>query len=147
MASVHREGPHWRAKWSVTVNQQRRQHSRTFATKREAEQFAQSAERSYEIRGVAAPQALSVASLVERFLAVHAARKRPATAHSYKMKLAYVTRYLGTVLLHRLTVSHLNDCFSMLLARGGKDGGPLSARTVSHVRRVAHKMLAFAVKE
>jgi integrase len=85
--------------------------------------------------------------LVDRFLAVHGARKRAATTLFYAKKLSYVVRHPGPVRVDRLSPSHLNDLFSALLVNGGRDGRPLSPRTVSHCRRAMHTVLAFAVKE
>jgi integrase len=147
MASIHREKGRHRVKYSVTVNGVRKQHSASFATAQEAERFARSAARNYEIRGIVGPERLTVAGLAERFLNVYAADKRGATQHFYRMKLAYLVTQLGSVLLHRLTVAHLNDALAELRKQGGRFGQPLSDRTVMHIRRVTHTMIEFAISE
>jgi len=49
--------------------------------------------------------------------------------------------HLGTHLLQKLRPAHVQEWHSILLQRGGKDGKPLSARTVGHAHRVLHGAL------
>lgn len=55
----------------------------------------------------------------------------------------YVIPFLGARQLYTLDRRAINDMYRHLLARGGKDGRPLSAETVRHV----HRMLMKALKD
>jgi integrase len=54
--------------------------------------------------------------------------------------------HLGTIALQKLKPAHVADWHARLLTSGGKDGAPLSPRTVGHAHRVLHRALerAFA---
>ena len=54
--------------------------------------------------------------------------------------------HLGSVPIQRLKPVHVEDWHRLLLASGGKDGAPLSTRTVRHAHRLLHLALARAVK-
>lgn len=54
--------------------------------------------------------------------------------------------HLGSVVLQRLRPSAVQDWHTTLLARGGKSGRPLSARTVGHAHRVLLRALQRAVE-
>jgi hypothetical protein len=49
--------------------------------------------------------------------------------------------------LQRLKPKHVKDWHDTLLKSGGKDGNPLSARTVGHAHRVLHRALQIAVED
>src|SRR5262249_36071704 len=48
--------------------------------------------------------------------------------------------------LQKLKPAHVHAWHGTLLASGGKDGKPLSARTVGHAHRVLHRALQIAVE-
>jgi integrase len=52
--------------------------------------------------------------------------------------------HLGGVILQKLRPVHIADWHTTLLKSGGKDGAPLSARTVGHAHRLLHTVLARA---
>ena len=52
--------------------------------------------------------------------------------------------HLGATALQKLTPAQIQDWHATLLASGGKNGRPLSARTVGHAHRVLHTALARA---
>lgn len=54
--------------------------------------------------------------------------------------------HLGSTLLQKLKPSQVRTWHSTLLRSGGKDGRPLSARTVGHAHRVLHRGLERAVE-
>ena len=56
-----------------------------------------------------------------------------------------VIPYLGNHGLQRLRPAHIADWHAKLLASGGKNGRPLSARTVGHAHHVLHTALERAV--
>jgi integrase len=145
MASVHKDGAHWRALWSVSLDGKRAQRSRTFATKREALNHARLMESTFELRGVSAPQDKTVQGLIEAFLAWSETRRRAATVHFYRHKLVYLDRVLGGIPLRRLTVDHLDAAYDRLLRSGGIGGKALHRRTVLHCHRAMHTALTYAV--
>jgi integrase len=52
--------------------------------------------------------------------------------------------HLGNTTLQKLRPLHVSEWHGKLLTSGGKDGKPLSARTVGHAHRVLHRALARA---
>jgi integrase len=52
--------------------------------------------------------------------------------------------HLGSIALQKLRPRHVADWHATLLKSGGKDGAPLSARTVGHAHRLLHTVLARA---
>ncbi|HRQ25789.1 site-specific integrase [Hyphomicrobium sp.] len=54
--------------------------------------------------------------------------------------------HIGSVVLQRLRPSAIQEWHAKLLAGGGKEGRPLSARTVGHAHRVLHRALQRAVE-
>src|SRR5712691_7471708 len=52
--------------------------------------------------------------------------------------------HLGGTILQKLRPAQVADWHATLLNSGGKDGKPLSARTVGHAHRVLHTALALA---
>jgi integrase len=55
-----------------------------------------------------------------------------------------IVPHLGNIALQRLRPAHVEDWHAALLRSGGKDGRPLSARTVGHAHRVLHAAMARA---
>jgi integrase len=71
----------------------------------------------------------------------------PKTAERYKqLAEAQIAPYLGNTPLQRLKPKHVKDWHDTLLKSGGKDGKPLSARTVGHAHRVLHRALQLATE-
>jgi integrase len=52
--------------------------------------------------------------------------------------------HIGGVILQKLRPVHVADWHATILKSGGKDGAPLSARTVGHAHRLLHTVLARA---
>jgi len=72
---------------------------------------------------------------------------RPTTVHGYTTNLErYVLPRVGQVTLQRLTPAQLNTLYAALLAGGGKDGRPLSARTVQAIHMTVRKALRDAAR-
>jgi integrase len=57
-----------------------------------------------------------------------------------------IVPHLGASLLQKLRPAQIQQWHTILLRKGGKDGKPLSARTVRHAHRVLHRALENAVK-
>ena len=58
----------------------------------------------------------------------------------------YLVPKLGPVPLEKLAPRHVQEMEAQLLENGGRDGGPLSPRTVVQVHRVLSKAMNDAVK-
>ncbi|MEO7396927.1 MAG: site-specific integrase [Ilumatobacteraceae bacterium] len=66
---------------------------------------------------------------------------------SYKQVVdKYIVPNLGSKRLVELSPMHIKPWHALLLARGGKDGNPLSSRSVQLAHRVLHRALADAVR-
>jgi integrase len=71
----------------------------------------------------------------------------PKTAERYRqLAEQQIIPHLGTVALQKLRPAQVAAWHGILLKSGGKDGRPLSARTVGHAHRVLHQALARAAK-
>jgi integrase len=67
------------------------------------------------------------------------------TLERYRQLLRlYVKPHIGSVRIQKLRAVHLNELYSALLRSGGRNGSPLSARSVGHVHRVLHRALGHA---
>jgi integrase len=67
------------------------------------------------------------------------------TRQEYGRLTQLVIPHLGNHELQRLRPAHIADWHAKLLASGGKNGRPLSARTVAHAHHVLHTALERAV--
>jgi len=67
------------------------------------------------------------------------------TAERYRQLIeAQIIPHLGAIVLQKLKPAHIADWHDKLIRGGGKDGRPLSLRTVGHAHRVLHRALARA---
>jgi integrase len=90
------------------------------------------------------PSKLTVAGHLRAWL--DAADVQPKTLERYRaLAEQQITPHLGAVLLQRLRPAAVKDWHETLRQRGGKDGKPLSARTVGHAHRLLHTALQAAV--
>ena len=89
------------------------------------------------------PSRLTLAAFLrDQWLPGLTGRVRPTTVHGYTTNLErYVLPRVGQVTLQRLTPAQLNTLYAALLAGGGKDGRPLSARTVQAIHMPVRKAL------
>jgi integrase len=70
----------------------------------------------------------------------------PKTVERYRQLAAQqIVPHLGGIMLQKLRPATVEKWHNTLLTAGGKDGKPLSARTVGHAHRVLHKALQRAV--
>jgi integrase len=88
---------------------------------------------------------LSVATLLERWLAHTGPDLSPTTLHSYR---SYIDRQLvprlGSVPVAELTTMHLDSVYRDLRESGGADGRPLAPATVRHAHAILHRALVQA---
>jgi integrase len=94
------------------------------------------------------PSRLTVAVFLrDQWLLALTGQVRPTTLHSYRSNLErYVLPRIGQLPLQRLTPAHLNTLYGALLAAGGRDGQPLSARTVQAIHMTVRKALGDAAR-
>ncbi len=118
----------------------RRQRSRTFATRREADAFLRKRIGEIERGEYGESGDMTVATLMERWLAEEAAhRVRPSTLRMYKRGAAVVVSGLGAVRLSRLTASRVQAFYASLVA----DSVGVSTVELAHtVLNMALKMAA-----
>ncbi len=71
----------------------------------------------------------------------------PKTAERYRQLIEnQIVPHLGMLSLQKLKGAHIASWHAKLVKEGGRDGLPLSPRTVGHAHRVLHKALADAMK-
>lgn len=99
-----------------------------------------------ETGGVIRPAKGTVAEYLNDWLERKKATVRPATASTYRKRVAYITAGLGSVKLSELDAATVETFYLDLLRSGGRDGKPLSAKTVQCVGGVLHKALRDAVR-
>lgn len=93
------------------------------------------------------PSDLTVAEFLEKFLADVRARISPKTFERYQeISRKGLVPALGTRPLAKLVPLDLCDFYAKALASGGRNGRPLSPRTVLHFHRVLSAALRQAVK-
>ncbi len=92
------------------------------------------------------PSAETVGEFIARWL--DGAHELAGTTVERYRQLAehQIVPHLGTMPLQKLRRAHLMEWHSKLLATGGTDGRPLSARTVKHAHFVLHRALERAVE-
>ncbi|NNM47861.1 site-specific integrase [Knoellia sp. DB2414S] len=91
--------------------------------------------------------ATTVAEYLNEWLAVHALEVKPRTRAGYAHLIEnYVAPRIGGKRLQALRATDLSILYRELLESGGKNGRPLSARTVEYVHAVLRKALADAVR-
>ncbi|MGB3685340.1 MAG: tyrosine-type recombinase/integrase [Ornithinimicrobium sp.] len=89
---------------------------------------------------------ITVDTYLTQWLAAHAVEVKPKTHEDYRrMVRTYVCPHIGSVPLQSVRPSTLSGLYALLLARGGRDGGALSVRTVTYVHAVLRKALNDAV--
>jgi integrase len=89
---------------------------------------------------------LTVAAHLRRW--VKAADVEPKTRERYSQLIeAQIVPHLGSVVLQRLRPAAVKAWHETLLAKGGKEGRPLSPRTVGHAHRCLRTGLQSALKD
>lgn len=92
------------------------------------------------------PQDLTVGQWLDTWIETHAVSLKPSTANSYRGNIErYLKPHLGHERLQALSPSRLSLTFRQLYETGGKDGAPLSPRTVEFARAILRKALDDAV--
>ncbi len=133
---------------SDPATEKRRQRSKSFKTKKEAEKAL--AEWLVEIeRGTAVDGTkMTTGAYLTYWLDTHGHNLRPATMQQYRSLVsAHLIPSLGTVPLMKLSPAHLTALYAEKRKRGRRDGqGGLSPRTVRHLHAIMREALDFAVR-
>jgi integrase len=88
----------------------------------------------------------TVADYLAEWVEAHAATVKPKTIAGYRHDIDhYIVPRLGRLRLQALRPAVLSRFYRDLAERGGRDGRPLSAWTISHIHRTLRKALADAV--
>jgi integrase len=148
---IRRRSEHsWELKFDVGADpitgKRRIRYSNFKGTKREAEiELAKLVAANAAGEGVD-PSRATIAEFVNRWEQDWAASNvGPKSLERYRqLLLLYVKPNIGSVRIQKLRPVHLNELYGKLLRGGGKDGRPLSPRTVGHVHRVLHRLLGHA---
>lgn len=89
----------------------------------------------------------SVTGYLREWLGAHALEVRPATLSGYRQMIEnYVLPNIGHMRLQQVRPMTLTKLYADLLDHGGKDGQPLSRRTVNYVHATLRKALNDAVQ-
>lgn len=95
-----------------------------------------------------APQDLTVREWLERWIDAHQVELKPSTAKSYRDKIrVYLVPALGHERVQALSPGRLSVAWREIGERGGKNGKPVSPRTVEFARAVMRKAMQDAVVE
>lgn len=145
-------------RWAVRVDVDRniagsreRKNLGTFATKKEAESAERKALEARE-RGIdLSPRTTALGDVFNRFLRDAGARLSPTTVHRYEeLWRLHIALRIGTIPIGRLRAVHVAALYTSLATEKRKtlrrkaEEPPLSARTVHHVHRLLHRVLAWA---
>lgn len=117
-----------------------------FKTKTAAKQ-ARDRARSDVARGTYVPPAsITVGEWLDMWLDGHSVELKPSTVHGYRQKIdGYLKPTLGSERLQALSPARLSVVFKKLGESGGKDGRPLSPRSVQYIRAILRKACSVAV--
>jgi integrase len=95
-----------------------------------------------------APQSLTVADWLRTWITAHEVQLKPSTAHTYRLNIErYLVPRIGHQRVQSLSPSQLSIVFRTMAESGGKDGKPLSGRTVDFARAVLRRAMQDAVLE
>lgn len=95
-----------------------------------------------------APQDLTVAAWLDRWIEAHEVELKPSSAKGYRDKIElYLKPRIGHERLQALSPSRLSVVWRELHASGGKGGKPLGRRTVEYARATLRKACEDAVVE
>jgi integrase len=88
----------------------------------------------------------TVADYLAEWVETHASTVKPKTLAGYRHDIDhYIVPRIGRMRLQALRPAVLSKLYRDLAEHGGRDGGPLSPWTVSHIHRTLRKALADAV--
>jgi integrase len=117
-------------------------------TKRQAEAELARLVAAHDIGTLVEPSKTTLADYMRSWIETAATlRLSSKTAERYHQLIErQIIPHLGAHPLQKLKPAHVAAWHAVLLSAGGKDGSPLTARTVGHAHRVLHKALADAAR-
>jgi integrase len=132
----------WQVRISNTIDGRRVERARDFSTAHEARSWSRQEGAAIEDRSVRGSEG-TFANYSRRWLDHLAAmgQHQPKSLLEYRQCLGRVLPFIGGKRLDRLSPADLEQAYAQLLQRGGRWGGPLSARTVVCTHRVVFMAL------
>ena len=119
-----------------------------FATRKAAKEARDEARNAVHKGTYVTPQDLTVSAWLERWMDAHEIELKPSTAKTYRDKIRlYLVPAIGHERLQALSPSRLSIVWRDMAASGGKNGKPVSPRTVEFARAVLRKAMEDAVVE
>jgi len=141
--SIHRRGDVWIAYWRTETAEGRKQHTKSFRTKKEAQQFL--TDTMAAIRGgvFSEPSKVTLGEfLLERWLPTKKMAVRVSTYASYRgLVERQVVPALGHVQIQQLSADRLDRFYADLVAQG------LATKTVRNIHVLLHRALTDAVRK
>jgi integrase len=117
-----------------------------FKTQKAAKEARDAARNAVHVGTYVAPQDLTVATYLDKWLEAHSVELKPSTASSYKAKInLYLKSAIGHEKVQELTPSRLSVVWKKIKENGGKGGKPVSVRTVEFSRAVMRRAMNDAV--
>jgi integrase len=119
----------------------------TFRTRKEAEKAERDALTARD-RGIdLAPETLTVADLMTRYVADRVAQGRATktTTEYERFSKLYIEPHIGQQPIAKLKPAHVSQMLATLRSGGGVDGAALSSKTVLHVRGLLNGAMRWAV--
>ena len=140
---IHRRGDVWIAYWRTETSEGRKQHTKSFRTKKEAQQFL--TDTMAAIRGgvFSEPTKVTLGEfLLERWLPTKKMAVRVSTYASYRgLVERHVIPALGHVQIQQLTADRLDRFYADLVAHG------LATKTIRNIHVLLHRALTDAVRK
>lgn len=119
-----------------------------FPTRKAAKEARDGARNAVNQGTYVAPQDLTVAAWLDRWMDAHAMELKPSTAKTYRDKIRlYLAPAIGHERLQSLSPSRLSVVWRDMAASGGQGGKAVSPRTVEFARAVLRKAMEDAVVE
>jgi integrase len=117
-----------------------------FSTRTAAKAARDGARNAVNTGTYVAPQDVTVGAYLDRWLEAHSVELKPSTVWSYRAKIdLYLKPAIGNDRVQELNPSGLSVKWKQLYEHGGKDGKPVSVRTVEFARAVLRRAMADAV--
>jgi integrase len=117
-----------------------------FPTRKDAAAARDSARHAVHRGTYVAPKDLTVKAYLEQWITAHEVELKPSTAASYRDNIKlYLAPTIGHERVQSLSPSRLSVVFRNLQANGGKEGRPVSVRTVEFARAVLRRAMNDAV--
>jgi integrase len=139
--------------WSYVVRERDPETGKTkprwvggFKTRKAAEEARDGARHAVHRGTYVAPRDLTVSKYLDDWIAGHAVELKPSTTASYRSKIAlYLKPAIGHERLQALSPIRLSAVFRDMHKHGGKDGRPVSPRTVEFARAILRRAMNDAV--